>query len=328
MRNVAIIGCGVIGLTTATAIQDEYKSAVRVTIFADKFSPNTTSDIAAGLWGPYIMQDTESEKLDHDYFLHLWKSGYASEAGISLHLVKKLSRECEDSLDYPNIVYGGHRIPEKQLQELSGRHKKEYKSGCTFVSFICEPKIFLPFLQKRFLANGGMIIGVQIDDFAELSDFDLIVNCTGLGSKAITKDALMTPIRGQVARVHAPWLFHTIQDDENYVVTNHTSIVLGGTEQMGDTDMNPRKSDTDTILKCAYNFVPALKNAPLLFQTVGLRPGRNQVRLEREIRNINGKNMHIIHNYGHGGGGVTLSYGCALEVLELIKEVFPNKSKL
>ncbi|KAK4871793.1 hypothetical protein RN001_015917 [Aquatica leii] len=337
MYNIAIIGCGVIGLTAAAAIQEEYKSGVKITIFADKLTPNTTSDVAAGLWGPFYLQDTKLEKIQewgkgaHDYFLHLWKSGFAAEAGVTLQLVKSVTATDISTLDHPHIVFGMQELPPDQIQELSIQHDKAYKSGCTFVTFTCEPRMLLPFLQKRFLANGGTIKNVKIKCFDELSDFDLIVNCPGLMASEIASDSNMTPIRGQVARVYAPWQFHSILNDGNYVVGNCNSIVLGGTNQMGDTDTNPRDSDIDRILNGSYDFIPALRNAPILYHSVGLRPGRTRLRLEKEVKNINGKNITIVHNYGHGGGGVSLSYGCALETLQLVREALadiPHRSKL
>lgn len=80
MYEVAVIGCGVIGLTSALAIQRRLNN-VKVTIFAREVSPNTTSDIAAGYWEPYLVEDTPPEtitkwgKATYDYILKLWKEG-------------------------------------------------------------------------------------------------------------------------------------------------------------------------------------------------------------------------------------------------------------
>lgn len=63
MYNVAVIGAGVIGLTTAVKIQERFGTTVSVTIFTENVSPNTTGDISAGLWTPYLMQDTPEEKI-------------------------------------------------------------------------------------------------------------------------------------------------------------------------------------------------------------------------------------------------------------------------
>jgi D-amino-acid oxidase len=63
--------------------------------------------------------------------------------------------------------------------------------------------------------------------------------------------------------------------------------------------------------------LPALQQTKIIGEAVGLRPGRSEVRLERENR----EQGVVIHNYGHGGAGVTLSWGCAEEVLELTEKI-------
>lgn len=67
--------------------------------------------------------------------------------------------------------------------------------------------------------------------------------------------------------------------------------------------------------------MPAIKSAEIIKHQVGLRPGRDRVRLEAEIKS-NGKNvLKVVHNYGHGGAGITLSVGCAIEAAELAGQI-------
>lgn len=70
-----------------------------------------------------------------------------------------------------------------------------------------------------------------------------------------------------------------------------------------------------------------LQKAPVLNIAVGLRPVRTRIRLEMETIKVDNKVLRIVHNYGHGGAGITLSYGCALEATELIKEILQNNLK-
>ena len=96
-----------------------------------------------------------------------------------------------------------------------------FRHGNHFITFTCEPVKFLPFLMKRFLAANGKVVQRKVKDFAELSEFDIIVNCSGLGSKGLTTDQDVHAIRGQVARVKSPWIFETFLDDSddgNYVI--------------------------------------------------------------------------------------------------------------
>ena len=98
---------------------------------------------------------------------------------------------------------------------------------------------FLPQLMTQFEARGGEIVCQRINDLEELSDFDVVVNCSGLGANQLVGDETVQPLRGQVMRVWAPWLRICLLDDEddgNYVLPNMDSVVLGGTHQQGDWD--------------------------------------------------------------------------------------------
>lgn len=63
VKKIAIIGAGVIGTTTALRLQEQFGGSVSVNIFSDEFSPNTTGDVSAGLWGPFLLNDTPLEKI-------------------------------------------------------------------------------------------------------------------------------------------------------------------------------------------------------------------------------------------------------------------------
>ena len=94
------------------------------------------------------------------------------------------------------------------------------------------------------------------------------------------------------------------------------SRLLGGTAQSDDWSLELRDSDRETILQKCEAVWPELDRSKIIGESVGLRPSRSEVRLESEKIN----DTLIIHNYGHGGAGVTLSWGCADEVVSLIEE--------
>lgn len=116
------------------------------------------------------------------------------------------------------------------------------------------------------------------------------------------------------------------------------TVVLGGTHQENDFDRNVSNNDSKFIWDNCVRMVPSIGNAKIDIEWVGLRPGRSCVRLESTTietsifgslvvkqNNIfkfleNGKTVAIIHSYGHGGSGVTLFWGCAFDVLTLVKK--------
>jgi D-amino-acid oxidase len=89
--------------------------------------------------------------------------------------------------------------------------------------------------------------------------------------------------------------------------------VLGGTDVRGDASLEPSPQESDAIVERCARLVPALRTAERAGVAVGLRPGRAEVRLEAE--RLDGG--VVVHDYGHGGSGVTLSWGCADEVSAL-----------
>jgi len=90
-------------------------------------------------------------------------------------------------------------------------------------------------------------------------------------------------------------------------------VVLGGVAQPGDASLAPDPVITEQILRRCIAVVPELAAAPVLGVEVGTRPGRPHVRLER----VDSGPCPVVHNYGHAGNGVMLSWGCADAVTAL-----------
>ncbi|XP_016971196.1 LOW QUALITY PROTEIN: D-aspartate oxidase [Drosophila rhopaloa] len=341
MPNVAVIGAGVNGVASAIKILEHYvsegKTPIRVTIISEDFTPNTTGDGSAGLWGPYLLGGTSQSKVYkwsksmHQFLEKIWLSEDAGEAGVCLLPCIRLSTSTVDSVEdfWRDIVYGAADLSQEQLAAYNQGRSVKFTSGLSFVTYTSEPVKLLPYLMKRFLRNGGVVLRRRITDleaFIADSEFDVIVNCSGLGSRTLLNDDHMYAVRGQVSRVKANWIFSAVldeSDDGNYIIPNTESVVLGGTHQERDynTEVCPR--DKQLIVGGCRRFIPGLEHTESLFDWVGLRPGRTQLRLEAERR---GRKL-LIHNYGHGGSGVTLCWGCADDVLEILMAA-RNGSKL
>lgn len=160
----------------------------------------------------------------------------------------------------------------------------------------------------------------EIKEFSKLQDIpgNLIVNCCGLGGRELCDDDQLRPVRGQVIYIKQdPGFGRFDQKPETltYTIPRRDVTVLGGTAQRDDWEEEVRLEDTEYILSKCENLWPELDREKIVGTAVGLRPSRNEVRLEFE--SIEGKK--VIHNYGHGGAGVTLSWGCADEVVKLLK---------
>ena len=146
-----------------------------------------------------------------------------------------------------------------------------------------------------------------------------VVNCTGLDSGKLLDDKEVYPIRGQVLRVKSDIKeMHLDQQIPTlaYIVPRSNDMILGGVAQRDNWDISSKSEDSEFILKKCSEILPDLADIEIIEELVGLRPGRTSVRLDKEI--ISGR--PLIHNYGHGGSGVTLSWGCADSVVELANE--------
>ena len=185
---------------------------------------------------------------------------------------------------------------------------------------LVEPRLYLPHLFETFLAHGGTFHQEEISSLAELAALDhWVVNCTGLGAKAICQDEELYPIRGQLLRCRKlkeqSFADPTKKGALLYVINRSEDAVIGGTDY--DQDWNESEDPKDTELILDRLKKSGIKQVPEILEVlVGLRPKRSAVRFE-----FDPEFPTIFHNYGHGGAGFTVAWGCGLELAEiLIKE--------
>jgi glycine/D-amino acid oxidase-like deaminating enzyme len=132
--------------------------------------------------------------------------------------------------------------------------------------------------------------------------YDIVVNCTGLGAFDTENDTSLFPIRGQVLRVHAPWIKTSCTFDSSYVIPNVNSLVIGGTGQKGDWNTDPSEEDSQKILDGVCGMFPSLRLAKVLGTYVGLRPCRPSVRLDSELVDVPFRPCECVSGGGLGGG--------------------------
>jgi D-amino-acid oxidase len=189
---------------------------------------------------------------------------------------------------------------------------------CLTVPAIDTP-IYMPFLVQRFQKLGGNLIQTTVTEIKPLlEEYPLVVNCTGVGAAALVPDPLVYPIRGQIIRIRKPdklkpeIIHYNTASNTTYIVPRSGDCILGGTYEDGNWSLEPNMETAQSIIQRCSAFNPALRQAEIMEHKVGLRPGRTFLRLELEQV---GKGYNIIHNYGHGSVGHTLSWGCAAEVV-------------
>jgi D-amino-acid oxidase len=184
-----------------------------------------------------------------------------------------------------------------------------WTEGWTFTAPIADMSVYLAWLAGRVEELGGTITRLNLSALPEGDG--LVVNCSGLGARLLGADRTVVPVRGQVTHVEQVGLDRWWLDTSGptYVLPRGRDIVVGGTDTEGEWSRTPSPETAAEILHRAEALVPELRGARVLRHRVGLRPVRAAVRLERV--------GDVIHCYGHGGAGVTLSWGVADEVTAL-----------
>jgi D-amino-acid oxidase len=300
----------VIGLTTAICLRE---AGLEAGIVAAELPPGTTSNVAAAIWYPYKAYPEDRVLFWGSRTFEVFeKLSGTPESGILMREgVEIWSRPVPDPW-WAGAVPSVRRCKEDELPP-------GYLDGHAFTGPIVEMPIYLAYLMDRFAAAGG---SVQMRTLSSLDEADarVVVNCVGLGARDLVDDVSMEPIRGQIVRVRNPGIERFVLDEENpegvtYIVPRSGDCILGGTAEEGAWDLEPNPETAACILRRCTHLEPRLEGAEVLEHKVGLRPGRPEIRLEREDGPI-----PRIHNYGHGGSGITLSWGCAEETLRLVQE--------
>jgi D-amino-acid oxidase len=184
---------------------------------------------------------------------------------------------------------------------------------------LTDTTIYLDYLANRFIKAGGEINpNVQFKKLEVVDPkFDLVINCAGIGARELVDDIDLEPHRGQVAAVPKIDNLNSaiVCDDEPlmYAIPRTNDCVFGGTNEISDNLAVDPAATSTIVAECIR--VLKIDNPRVLTERVGLRPFRKSgVRLERD-RLTDGRT--VVHNYGHGGSGFTLSWGCAENVLRL-----------
>jgi D-amino-acid oxidase len=325
--DVLILGCGISGLSCAIKLKEQ--GFERVRIVARDLPPNTTSDVAGGLWFPYKAEPIHRilgwSKTTFQELKRL-QSEYPSAGITTTDFYQYFRKPVDYEAWWSSAVEVYHKLAPSELSN-------GFLGGYYAQVLVAEPQTHLPFLMKYFEALGGTIERGVVETLKEIiAENTIIVNCTGLDSKRLVSDTEMFSIRGQIVRVKNPGIRRSItiessdEQSENatYTIARSEDVILGGVAMINNWDTSIDDTTIQGIVERCTEIEPTLQGAEVLGHKAGLRPGRTEIRLELEQH---GDTCAVIHNYGHGGSGYTVNWGCAEEVSQLAKIFTENYDK-
>ncbi|QMU69456.1 FAD-dependent oxidoreductase [Streptacidiphilus sp. P02-A3a] len=313
--DVVVVGAGVIGLSTALRAQ---RAGARVAVVTAVPPQLTTSAVAAAVWYPTRVEaGGEVADWGAATYAELVRQAADGVPGVALRPTRMMAHQ-----DTPGRPWWAEAVP-----DLRPLERAELAPGCVsgwaFTAPTVEMPLYLAWMLDRFRRRGGRLVTRRLDSLAQVAGAaPVVVNASGLGARRLCGDGALYPVRGQLVLVRNPGLRTSlrIQDDPagyTYVHPRSRDVVLGGTFDEGSWDTAADPETARAIIARCTALAPRLRDAEVVGHLVGLRPvRRGGVRLERDEATLPGS--ALVHNYGHGGAGVTLSWGCADAAVELI----------
>jgi D-amino-acid oxidase len=310
-RSVAIVGAGVSGLTSGILFAE---NGYEVSLFAEEIGDKTNSAAAAAIWYPYDVgpgaEVVPWALISYGRFLELARDPSTGVSLVELRVFSRIGPITPPDWAQP---FATRALPAAEIPTL-------FAGGFSIHVPLIETPNYLAYLQSRLTNEGRSITGgVRFRHLEEVDhSFDLILNCAGIGARTLAPDPAVEAHRGQVAIVGKFDLPYAVVCDDPplmYAIPRSDDCVFGGTNDVSDNRQPDSAATARLIKECER--VLGSSGSVLVRERVGLRPCRaGGVRVAREkLRD----GRAVIHNYGHGGAGFTLSWGCAQTVLELAR---------
>ncbi len=310
MPEITVVGCGVSGLSSALNLQN---AGFDVTIITRDRHPFTTSMAAGAVWygGGALGKAREWAEITLEHFQAL---STQANTGVTIVRLREVFPHDHPTPWYKDLLPYFEPIAKDELPS-------NCEAGFLMDVPIVESPCYLDYLYTQFIDNGGQLEIREIKMLDELKyDYPLIVNCTGVWARQVADDPKVFPIRGQTIVVQASDITEGFMDDYSftYLFPRGDGVLIGGVAEPNIWDLEIDSGLTADILARCSQVEASVTDAPIVNQFVGLRPGRDQVRLEVEAISDDCK---VIHNYGHAGVGYTLSWGCASDVTTLAQNL-------
>jgi glycine/D-amino acid oxidase-like deaminating enzyme len=265
-RRAAVLGCGVVGLTAARQLQ---RRGFEVTIYAETLPPYTTSNMSlasftptSGLTGPrgrtpeWDAQFRQAVQIAYRELQLMaggrhgvsWIDEYATSNNESVRAQRDSNTLLPAAVDVGRETF------------LEGEHPFGSRFARRFPTLRFEPSIYLDELMRDVITFGGSIVVRKFEstrDIALLTE-NLIVNCTGLGSKTLFGDEELEPVKGQLIAL-------VPQEEVTYATGNmlprRDGIILGHVMLRGDYSLEVNEEERTRVMESAIRFFGAMRRA-------------------------------------------------------------------
>ncbi len=351
-ERILVLGAGVVGLTTALVLR---RRGFEVRVLADRFAPNITSVVAGALWewppavcGHRHNLDRSKRWAETSYRIYSELASDPATGAFVRPVTFYFKRRLEDDPFQHNKMVElaarvrGFRRDAALIAEHGIGPRQELGDAYQHLAPMIDTDVYLRWLLASVKEAGCTIeartipapLADQEADLLEEFHAATIVNCTGLGARELG-DPTVYPLRGALIRIRndgrtmpriaqAHCVSHDgVCRDPGFVFIvprGDDKLIIGGLAEPHESSLEIGLKNYEPIremFRRCVEFLPILKNAEIDAAEpvrVGLRPSREHgVRLEWE-------GDRTLHNYGHGGSGVTYSWGCAQDVAELIEQ--------
>jgi D-amino-acid oxidase len=310
MPDVVVVGAGFLGLSTAVRLLESGRS---VAVWTADDPLATTSAVAAAIWYPFLAEPRH-RVLGWSAATFRRLAALAGDPASGVRMIEAVQVfAAEPDVWWANAVDELRRLPAREVP--AGFH-----AAIAVRVPLGDTSRYLPWLVGQVQQRGGSIERrrlLQLDEATAAAP--AVVNCTGLGARELCGDRSLHAVRGQMLTVSKCDVPRALIDDTGarplYVLPREHDIVLGGTVQDGNEDLTADAATSAAIQRDCVARMPQLAGATVRAVKVGLRPCRPEIRLERQAC---ADGRRLVHCYGHGGSGFTLSWGCADEVIALL----------
>ena len=254
-----VVGAGISGLTCAMRL---LQRGYEVTIYADKFSPDTVSDVAAAVWYPFLsypIKKTNRWSLETYSKLSKMAKDYP-ESGVTIRKSREFLRENIAPHEWTKGVEGFRVLKDEELVN-------DYIFGWEFEAPVIQMNVYMPWIKNELIKLGCKFKNKNLDYFSDLEEV-FIINCVGLGARELCNDHEVKPVRGQVIYIKQdPGFGRYDQKPETltYTIPRNDVTVLGGTAQINDWSMEIREEDTEDILLKCESLWTFLQSGMLIF---------------------------------------------------------------